>query len=206
MPAANPLPLSPRFSGALEYAATLHREQFRKGTTIPYIAHLLSVAALVLEAGGTEDQAIAALLHDGPEDQGGEATLRVIHERFGEPVARMVAACTDTYEDPKPEWRQRKEDYLAHLALVDDDALLVSMADKLHNVRAIAADYRVIGEAVWDRFSGAREGTLWYYRALVEAYRRRAPGPLLDVLDAGVTQLELAAQGSAGPTRAQARR
>jgi len=199
MPAAQPL--TPRFTQALEYAAQLHREQFRKGTTIPYIAHLLSVAALVLEAGGTEDQAIAALLHDGPEDQGGDATLQVIRERFGEPVARMVAACSDTYEVPKPEWRPRKEKYLAHLAGVDADALLVSMADKLHNVRSIAADYHVIGDAVWSRFAGARDGTLWYYRALVEAYRQRAPGPLLNLLDADMTQLERAAQGGDSRTR-----
>ncbi len=198
MPATKPL--SPRFSHALEYAATLHREQFRKGTAIPYISHLLSVAALVLEAGGTEDQAIAALLHDGPEDQGGEETLRTIRERFGEPVARMVAACTDAWEDPKPEWRQRKEAYLTHLTSVDHDALLVSMADKVHNVRAIAADYQAIGDAVWSRFSGGRDGTLWYYRALLEAYRRRAPGSLLQALDRDVTRLEQAvAEGARLP-------
>src|SRR3954469_5390485 len=140
-------PLSPKFDEALRYAADMHRDQFRKGPAgIPYIAHLMSVAALVLEAGGTETQAIAALLHDGPEDRGGEKTLAEIEQRFGPDVAAIVAACSDTFEKPKPPWRERKERYIAHLADAPEDALLVSLCYKVHNARAIVSDYRVEGE------------------------------------------------------------
>lgn len=171
-------------------AAELHRHQLRKGTAIPYAAHLLAVASIVLEYGGDEDQAIAGLLHDAVEDQGGAPMLARLREEFGDRVADIVEACTDTDVVPKPPWQARKEAYIRHLADVREDALIVSMADKLHNVRSIAADYAVVGEAVWDRFTGAREGTLWYYRALVEAFRKRGSGALLNELDAAVGQLE----------------
>src|SRR5262249_26895149 len=138
----------------LGYAHGLHRRQMRKGPAgIPYIAHLLSVSALVLEAGGSETQAIAALLHDGPEDRGGEKTLADINKRFGTEVAAIVNACSDTMEHPKPPWRERKERYIDHLADASEDALLVSLADKVHNARSIVSDYRVECDAVWDRFS-----------------------------------------------------
>ena len=187
-------PLGRKFEEALRYTHELHRDQKRKETDIPYISHLLSVCALVLEHGGSETQAIAALLHDGPEDQGGEATLAEIQKRFGAGVAAIVSACSDTMEVPKPPWRARKESYIAHLESVPKEVLLVSMADKLHNARAILADYRVIGEALWQRFSGGRDGTLWYYRALVTAYRRLEDGPLLHELDRTVGELEALAR------------
>ena len=185
--------LSLRFDRALVLAADLHRHQLRKGTEVPYVAHLLAVASIVLENGGDEDQAIAGLLHDAVEDQGGAPMLARLREEFGDRVADIVEACTDTDVVPKPPWQARKEAYIRHLADVREDALIVSMADKLHNVRSIAADYRAVGEDVWSRFTGAREGTLWYYRALVTAFQERVSGPLLEGLDSAVAELELAA-------------
>ena len=182
--------VGPRFEQALAYAAHLHTQQTRKGTDIPYIAHLLSVAGLVLEYGGDEDTAIAALLHDAAEDQGGAATLTAIREKYGAGVAEIVEHCSDTLITPKPPWRKRKEAYLAHLAGAGDAVRLVSTADKVHNARAILADYRVHGEAVWSRFGGGRAGTLWYYRALVTALRRAGGGVLVDELDRVVTEIE----------------
>ena len=182
--------LSLRFDRALVLAADLHRLQLRKGTEVPYIAHLLAVAAIVLEYGGNEDQAIAALLHDAVEDQGGAPMLAQIREEFGGAVAGIVEDCTDTDVTPKPPWRDTKEAYIQHLADVREDALIVSMADKLHNVRSIAADYRMIGESIWERFTGARNGTLWYYRALVMAFAERTKGPLLQQLDEELGLLE----------------
>src|SRR6059058_2516417 len=130
--------LSEDFDEAFAFAAGLHRDQTRKGPAgIPYIAHLMSVAALVLEAGGSETQAIAALLHDGPEDRGGEERLADIERVFGADVAKIVSDCSDTFEHPKPPWRERKEHYIAHLAEADEDSLLVSLADKVHSARAI---------------------------------------------------------------------
>jgi len=182
-----------RFDRALVLAAELHRHQLRKGTAVTYVTHLLAVAAIVLEYGGDEDQAIAGLLHDAVEDQGGAPMLARIREEFGDRVADVVEACTDTDEVPKPPWQARKDAYIRHLADVREDALIVSMADKLHNVRSIAADYRTVGEEVWSRFTGARAGTLWYYRALVKAFQGRGTGPLLEALDSSVSELELAA-------------
>ena len=170
--------LTDRFDEALAYASRLHRAQMRKGTSIPYVSHLMSVCALVLEHGGTEDQAIAALLHDAAEDQGGAQTLAEIDGRFGKAVAAIVADCTDSWVEPKPPWRARKEAYLAALPHKPPASLLVSLADKTHNARAILADYRVIGPAIWDRFTGGRDGTLWYYGALREVFDVACPGPL----------------------------
>jgi (p)ppGpp synthase/HD superfamily hydrolase len=153
----------------------------RKGTQIPYVAHLLAVAALVLEHGGDEDQAIAALLHDAAEDHGGEVRLADIHGRFGDRVEAIVRGCSDALPvlgQPKGAWPERKEAYHGHLEHVDESVLLVSAADKLHNARAVLLDYREVGEAVWKRFKGGREGTLWNYRALVEVLERRLPGSL----------------------------
>src|SRR5918911_197645 len=155
--------LSERFNEAFLYASQLHAEQTRKGTTIPYIAHLMAVTAIVLENGGNEDEAIAALLHDSIEDQGGEATRQEIRRRFGETVVEIVNGCTDAEVIPKPPWRARKEAYIAHLIHASPSVRLVSAADKLHNARAILADYRVLGESLWKRFNGGKEGTLWYY-------------------------------------------
>ncbi|MCB1774071.1 MAG: HD domain-containing protein [Gammaproteobacteria bacterium] len=173
------IPLSRRFEEALVYANQLHAKQIRKGSGTPYVSHLLAVTSLVIEAGGDEDTAIAALLHDGPEDQGGRETLALIRERFGDRVADIVAACSDTFENPKPPWEERKRAYLAHLPHATPDTLLVSCADKLHNARAILRDYRDCGDQLWHRFNGGKQGTLWYYRELVEQFGRATVPPIL---------------------------
>lgn len=148
--------LGPRFREALTYASELHECQPRKGTEIPYLAHLLSVAALVLEDGGDEDEAIAALLHDAVEDQGGKPTLDAIRSRFGERVAHIVEACSDTDTWPKPPWRERKERYIEYLEAACPGVLRVSLADKLHNARAIVLDYRQMGDPLWSKFNAPR--------------------------------------------------
>jgi (p)ppGpp synthase/HD superfamily hydrolase len=183
-------PLGARFERALLFATRKHAGQHRKGTTVPYVAHLLSVAGLVLEAGGDEDLAIAALLHDVVEDCGGAPMLREIRRRFGKRVADVVDGCTDSDLDPKPPWRQRKEDYLKHLRTADADTRLVSAADKLHNVRSIVAAYREIGDRVWERFHGKRDGTLWYYRTLLDELQRKKSSPLMRELERAVIELE----------------
>ncbi len=188
--------LTPRFADALAYAAQLHAGQVRKGTKIPYIAHLLAVAGIVIEQGASEDEAIAALLHDAIEDQGGRATAAEIRRRYGEAVEQIVWGCTDAEVVPKPPWRARKEAYLAHLPGAPASVRLVSAADKLHNVRSIIADYRALGDGVWSRFNGGKDGTLWYYRSLVTAFRAAGGSPLVDELDRSVSELEaLAARG-----------
>src|SRR5579864_6014324 len=164
-----------RFDQALLFASKMHARQTRTGTGVPYIAHLLGVASLVLEAGGGEDLAIAALLHDVVEDCGGVPVLKEVRRRFGERVAHMVDGCTDSYTSPKPPWRERKQLYLKKLRNADNDTGLVSAADKLYNARSILSDYREFGESIWERFNAGREGTLWYYRALVNEFCRRAP-------------------------------
>jgi (p)ppGpp synthase/HD superfamily hydrolase len=191
--------LSPRFSDALLFAAELHATQPRKGTAIPYISHLMAVASLVLEHGGTEDEAIAALLHDAIGDQGvnyeggkGVDALRAnITDQFGDSVTDIVNGCTDAEVDPKPPWRARKEAYIAHLRHASDSVLLVSLCDKLHNVRAILMDLGSEGDAVFKRFTGGKKGTLWYYRALVDAFRQaRAPAALVNEFDRTVGLVE----------------
>jgi (p)ppGpp synthase/HD superfamily hydrolase len=184
--------LTERFNRALVYAARLHAGQFRKGTARPYIAHLLGVTSIVLNHGGDEDEAIAALLHDGPEDQGGLKTLRNIRKKFGARVARIVDACTDTYEDPKPPWLERKKNYLRHLRHAGASARLVSAADKLYNVREILFDYATQGDAVFDRFRGGQEGTLWYYREVARILRRKGPPALVRELERAILELERA--------------
>ncbi len=179
-----------KFEEALLYASRLHRDQTRKGTDTPYVTHLLAVTAIVGENGGTEDEVVAALLHDSPEDRGGKERLREIRERFGDRVAEVVDGCTDTYEDPKPEWRPRKEAYVAHVATAPASVRLVSAADKLHNARSILADFRSQGDELWKRFTGGKEGTLWYYRALVEAYAKAGVNPVIEELDRVVRELE----------------
>jgi len=183
--------LSPNFEDALIYATQAHCDQTRKKTGIPYIAHVLGVTAIALEYGANETEAIGALLHDTVEDCGGAERLRDIQKRYGDDVAKIVDGCTDTDEVPKPPWRARKEAYVAHLKDSDTSTRLVSAADKLHNTRAILADLRRHGPKVFDRFSGKKEGTLWYYRALVAAFRRhRDHADLIDELDRVVTQVE----------------
>lgn len=184
------MPLSTRFEYALGFAAALHREQERKGSGIPYVSHLLGVTSLVIEFGGSEDQAIGALLHDAAEDQGGEPTLRDIERRFGSAVAAIVADCTDSFAEQKPLWRPRKEAYVASLAHKPAASLLVSVSDKIHNARAILADRAVVGEAIWDRFSEPRDQVLWYYRALSDAFVAALPGPAANELARLVTAME----------------
>lgn len=183
------MPYGEKIERALVYASRLHKDQYRKGTRIPYVTHLLAVASIVGENGGTEDEVVAALLHDAPEDQGGEATLAEIRARFGAEVAEIVAGCTDTYEDPKPPWRERKEAYIAHLDRAPDSVRLVSAADKLHNARAVLSDYRLLGEDLWERFNGGKEGTLWYYRAIVDVLGAGREDPLVEEMNRVVTEL-----------------
>ncbi len=170
--------LTSRYDEALLYAHELHRTQTRKGTSIPYIAHLMTVSALVLEHGGDEDQAIAALLHDAAEDQGGVDTLEEIRKRFGDGVATIVSDCTDSWTEPKPEWRPRKEAYLALLPAKSPRSLLVSLADKTHNAEAVLFDYLELRDALWSRFNGGAAGTRWYYAELVQVFTSAMPGPL----------------------------
>jgi GTP pyrophosphokinase len=191
--------LSPDFAEALTFAAQLHNAQTRKGAEIPYISHLLCVAGLVLEYGGTEDEAIAALLHDAVEDQGGQPTLERIRRRFGSAVAQIVESCSDADVVPKPEWRRRKEAYVAHVGDASESARLVSAADKLHNATAILRDYRRLREGLWMRFNGGKDGTLWYYRSLVEAYKAAGPHPIQDELDRVVSELEAEVSRTASP-------
>jgi (p)ppGpp synthase/HD superfamily hydrolase len=179
-----------RFRQALDYASVLHARQSRKGTRIPYVSHLLAVCGLVLEDGGDEDEAIAALLHDAVEDQGGKPVLEEIRRRFGSRVAGIVAECTDTDEVPKPPWRRRKEEYLARLPEASPEALRVSCADKVHNLRSVLADYRKVGERVFDRFSAGRDETLWYFRSLVVVYEARGAGALAGELARVLRDLE----------------
>jgi (p)ppGpp synthase/HD superfamily hydrolase len=178
------------FEQALIFATRKHAGQIRTGTGTPYISHLLSVAALVLEAGGGEDLAIAALLHDVVEDCGGPPMLKEVRRRFGKRVADVVDGCTDPGITTHPSWRERKEQYIRHLRTADADTRLVSAADKLHNARSILADYRRIGEPIWQRFHGKRAGTLWYYRALLGEFQRKHRNRLVDELERVVSELE----------------
>jgi (p)ppGpp synthase/HD superfamily hydrolase len=163
--------LGERMVRAMDYAVELHANQARKATRTPYAAHLLAVCSLVLEDGGTENEAIAALLHDGPEDQGGQAVLDEIERRFGADVAGMVDALSDTLDDPKPPWRERKEAYLARQREEAESVLRISLADKLHNLRSIATD----GDDVWRRFSADKPEQAWYYRSLLGVFEERLP-------------------------------
>lgn len=202
---------SDRFKEALAFATELHGAQFRKGTRIPYLSHLLSVTAIVMKHEGSEEQCIAALLHDSVEDQGknypgGPKALREhIRESYGEAVLEIVDDCTDADTHPKPPWRQRKEAYLRHLEAAPETSLLVSASDKLHNAICILEDYRLMGEQLWERFgeeANSSEAQLWYYRSLVQLFQRRLPGPLADKLERTVDALgELVAGRDGGTTR-----
>lgn len=176
--------LTERFTRAVDYARVAHAAHYRKGSGIPYIYHLLGVSSLVIEFGGSEDQAIAGLLHDVIEDCGAHHGPRIRAE-FGDNVARIVLACTDGTAEEKAEhadaearrldWVRRKQAYLAHLAEADDEVLLVSGCDKLHNARAIVQDLEdpAVDVLVFERFTGRRDGTLWYYRGLDEIFAHR---------------------------------
>jgi (p)ppGpp synthase/HD superfamily hydrolase len=154
------------------------------------VAHLLGVAAIALEEGADEDQAIAALLHDAVEDQGGQARLDDIRERFGDRVARIVSDCSDSDSLPKPPWEARKQAYIASLEKKSSDSLLVSLCDKLYNAEAILSDLLVLGDRLWERFTGGKAGTLWYYRELSRAFERLLPGQLSDKLSRLVADMD----------------
>lgn len=168
---------SQRFEEALTYAYKLHSLQTRKGGDVPYVSHLLAVCGLVMEYGGDEDQAIAALLHDAVEDQGGRPTAREIERRFGPNVRRLVEGCTDTDKIPKPPWLERKKAYVAHVRASPADVRLVSCCDKIHNARTILEDFRCVGRSVFSRFQVGPNQTLWYYQSLIDAFRE-AGGPV----------------------------
>ncbi len=189
--------LTDRFADALVYAAQVHEGHSRKGgAQVPYLAHLMSVAALVLENGGDEEQAIAALLHDAIEDQGDRTSPAELRERFGERVTRIVEACSDTDQKPKPPWLGRKQAYIERMQDEPDEVLLVVLADKVHNARSTIADLRVHGDATWRKFGGTVDQQLWYYRSLSELFVRRLPGPLSDELARLVAEMEGLAAGS----------
>ena len=194
--------LSDRLAAAFDFALELHRGQKRKRARadkrrplVPYISHLMAVCSLVLEHGGDEDEAIAALLHDGPEDQGGRTTLEEIRRRFGDRVAQIVEDCSDNLDNPKEPWLPRKEGFVALLETGEPSAstYLVSLADKVHNVRSVVSDYRIMGEDLWEAFHAGRKGKLWYYRTLLDIYRRQGPPscqPLVDELERAFAELE----------------
>jgi len=189
--------LSDKFEEALIYATWAHCNQTRKKTGIPYIAHILGVTAVALEYGGNETEAIGALLHDTVEDCGGAERLRDIKEKFGDDVARIVDGCTDSDQTPKPPWLDRKRAYVEHLKDSDSSTRLVSASDKLHNTRAILAELRRTGLDVFERFAGKKDGTLWYYRALVTAFRQHGEhADLIDELDRVVSEIEKLVQRS----------
>ncbi len=192
--------LTVQFEKALTLATRLHRTYTRKGRDIPYIAHLLGVTSIALDHGANEDKAIAALRHDAVEDQGGAKTVNRIRRHFGSTVADIVWGCPDTDEVPTPPWRQRKEAYIAHIYSASPSVLRVSASDKLHDARAILSDYRCMGDQLWARFAGGKDGTLWYYRALVEAFQGSGMNrQLVADLDLTVTDIERLASTRAVP-------
>lgn len=184
--------LSPKFEEAFQLAFELHQtqgKQGRKGKDTPYVSHLMAVAALVLEFGGSEKEAIAALLHDAVEDQGGPKTLKLIEERFGPEVAKIVEDCSDYIDGPKPRWQERKQKYIKHLPEVSASSRRVSLADKIHNAGTILRDLRHHGGKTFDRFNGKRSGTLWYYDALARTFMEQKPDEMAKELDRIVNDL-----------------
>jgi GTP pyrophosphokinase len=186
------MPLSPRFADAPTYAAALHADQTRKVSGEPYIAHLLAVAAIVMENGGNEEESIAALLHDAVEDQGGQTTLDEIRRRFGPTIAEIVEGCSEVFASPdrKPPWRERKEEHIARLRGASASVRLVVAADKLHNAQSLLREYRRRGESLWTFFRGGRDGTLWYYRAVADVLLQAGRTPLVEELDRAVKEIE----------------
>ncbi len=185
-----------RYGKALAYAAEKHAGQKRKGSRIPYISHPMAVASLVLEYGGSEDEVIAALLHDVAEDCGGQEALDEIRQKFGMGVAAIVEGCSDTLETPKPKWLQRKQTHIDNLREAHRSVRIVAAADKLHNARSILRDYRTDGENVWKRFSAPKEDVLWYYGAVTRALEARGLSPLLEELDRTVGEIVKASRAA----------
>lgn len=190
--------LTSAFDEAVRHAHDLHRQQRRKGDKVPYVAHLFGVASLALETGATEDEVIAALLHDAVEDQGGSDAAAEIRVRFGDRVAEIVLECSEWSGDGvEPGWRRRKETFIAKIPEISRSALLVASADKLHNARSLLADFRSQGETLWHRFNGGRDGTLWYYRTITDALRAaEAPNRLVNELERVVQEIERMAESA----------
>ncbi len=182
--------LSSRLDEAVRYAREAHADQRRKSTEVPYLGHLMGVASIVLDDGGTEDEAIAALLHDAPEDQGGRGRLDDIRRRFGDAVAAIVEDCTDSWSHPKEPWVERKQRYIEHARTLGPSSLRVSAADKVHNAYAILRDLRNHGETTWTRFNAGADDIISYYQSLVRAFRDAGGGPLVDELDRIVRGIE----------------
>ncbi|MGI0495599.1 HD domain-containing protein [Alkalinema pantanalense CENA528] len=175
-------PLSDRFPQALTYAHQLHAQQYRKGSKIPYISHLLSVAALVLEDGGDEDSAIAALLHDAIEDQGGATTREVIRQQFGDRVTHLIDTCTESDITPKPPWKHRKTQYLEQLKTASDDAIRIILADKLHNARSIHRDLQTHPDQTWQKFNASPSDIRWFYQSCLTILQQRSQSPMVKEL------------------------
>jgi (p)ppGpp synthase/HD superfamily hydrolase len=184
--------LSRRFQEAFLFAYRLHQNQERKESKVPYIAHLMGVSGLVMEYGGNEDEAIAGLLHDAAEDQGGSAVLVEIQRNFGETVTAIVRGCSDWLDGPRPPWKRRKEAYLIHLKGAKEDVQLVSACDKLYNARTVLSDLRRMGDDVWSRFSGGKAGLMWYFESLTRVFSIR--NPVVDELARVVRELKSVAQ------------
>ncbi len=182
--------LTRRFDEAFAYTHETHADHTRKGNGVPYIGHLMGVASIVIDDGGTEDEAIAALLHDAAEDCGGRARLDDIRARFGDTVARIVEDCTDSWTTPKGPWTERKQQYVEHAKRLAPPSLRVSAADKVHNAYAILRDLRNVGDRVWDRFNATADDIVAYHQALVRAYREAGGGRLVDELDRIVRAIE----------------
>ena len=183
-------PLSERFDNAFLLAHKLHRTDPRKDTQIPYVAHLLAVASVVLEYGGDEEMAVAALLHDAVEDHNDQISIEDIESQFGARVAQIVRDCSDSMVTPKEPWEPRKKAYLARISTMTAESRLVCAADKLHNATAILRDFRNSGDAVFKRFNGGKDGTLWYQRQVTDALTKAGETALTTELNRVVTQLE----------------
>ena len=175
--------LTNKLDRAFGYAHEVHDGQFKKGTSVPYLGHLMGVSSIVLGDGGSEDEAVAALLHDAAEDHGGRARLDDIRSRFGDNVARIVEDCTDSWDTPKPSWLARKQAYIQRARTLPSPSLRVSIADKVHNTYGILRDLRSIGEKVWERYDVSPDDVLAYYESLVRAYREAGGGRLVDELE-----------------------
>jgi (p)ppGpp synthase/HD superfamily hydrolase len=182
--------LTGRYDVAVAYAHQVHAAQTRKVTGAPYLGHLLGVSSIVIDDGGTEDEAIAALLHDAAEDHGGRERLEEIRAKFGDAVARIVEDCTDSWTTPKKPWAERKRTYVEHARTLGPASLRVSAADKVHNAYAILRGLRIAGEAVWQRFNAGPDDILAYYQGLVRSYREAGGGPLVEELDRIVRGIE----------------
>jgi len=183
-------PLTTRFDEAVVYAHAVHAGHARKVTGTPYVGHLLGVSSIVIDDGGSEDEAIAALLHDAAEDFGGRERLEDIRSRFGDAVAAIVEDCTDSWSTPKAPWAERKQRYVEHARTLGRSSLRVSAADKVHNSYAILRGLRTMGDRVWERFNAPPDDVLAYYQSLVRAYRHAGGGPLVDELERIVRGIE----------------